>query len=147
ARLAARAGGVAQRSPLAELVRPRNGRFVRARRSRGARSAASGDAARARPVPPARALIAVCRAAAPSGDSAPVPPHLVVRRGIGGSAMILDRLDPTDTEFAHGTGFELKPQGACKAEVCVPLPASARRSDGRVDVPAVAQAMGMALVA
>ena len=61
--------------------------------------------------------------------------------------MILDRLDPTATEFARGTGFELKPQGACRAEVCVPLPASARRSDGRVDVPAVAEAMGMALVA
>jgi hypothetical protein len=61
--------------------------------------------------------------------------------------MILDRLDPTTAEFAHGTGWELKPEGACRAEVCIPLPASARRSDGRVDVRAVADALGMPLVA
>jgi len=61
--------------------------------------------------------------------------------------MILDRLDPTAAEFARGTGWELKPEGACKAEVCMPLPASARRSDGRVNVPAVADALGMSLVA
>jgi hypothetical protein len=61
--------------------------------------------------------------------------------------MILDRLDPTADEFARGTGWELKPQGACKGEVCIPLPKGVRRSDGRVDVPAIADAMGMALVA
>jgi hypothetical protein len=61
--------------------------------------------------------------------------------------MILDRLDPTAAEFARGTGWELKPEGACKAEVCIPLPASARRADGRVNVPAVADALRMALVA
>jgi hypothetical protein len=61
--------------------------------------------------------------------------------------MILERLDPTTSEFARGTGWELKPEGACQDEVCIPLPASARRSDGRVNVPAVAEALGMALVA
>jgi hypothetical protein len=61
--------------------------------------------------------------------------------------MILDRLDPSAAEFALGTGWELKPEGACRAEVCIPLPASARRSDGRVNVPAVAEALGMPLVA
>ena len=60
--------------------------------------------------------------------------------------MILDRLDPTIGEFARATGWELKPDGACQAEVCMPLPRNAVR-DGRVDVPAVAGALGMALVA
>ena len=60
--------------------------------------------------------------------------------------MILDRLDPTLDEFARGTGFSLKPEGACRAEVCMPLPQSARRADGRVNVPVVADALGMGLV-
>ncbi len=60
--------------------------------------------------------------------------------------MILDRLDPTTAEFAQGTGWELKPEGACRAEACIPLPASARPAGGRVNVPAVADALGMALV-
>jgi hypothetical protein len=61
--------------------------------------------------------------------------------------MILDRLDPTSADFARGTGWELKPQGACRAEVCMPLPKNAWRADGRVNLPAVADALGMALVA
>jgi hypothetical protein len=61
--------------------------------------------------------------------------------------MILDRLDPTVAEFAQGTGWTLKPEGACRAEVCMPLPQGARRGDGRVDVAAVAEALGMGLVA
>ena len=60
--------------------------------------------------------------------------------------MILDRLDPGSTDFARGTGWELKPEGACKGDVCMPMPASARRADGRVNVPAVAEALGMGLV-
>jgi len=61
--------------------------------------------------------------------------------------MILDRLDPTSVEFVRGTGWEFKPEGACRAEVCMPLPKNVRRADGRVDLPAVADALGMALVA
>lgn len=61
--------------------------------------------------------------------------------------MILDRLDPTPAEFARATGWVLKPEGACQAEVCIPLPKSASRGDGRVDVRAAADALGMALVA
>lgn len=60
--------------------------------------------------------------------------------------MILDRLDPTLDEFARGTGWMLKAEGACRAEVCMPLPRGARRADGRVGVPAVAEALGMGLV-
>jgi hypothetical protein len=61
--------------------------------------------------------------------------------------MILDRLDPTAAEFARATGWDLKPEGACRAEVCIPLPATARPGSGRVNVPAVAAALGMPLVA
>ena len=61
--------------------------------------------------------------------------------------MILERLDPTTEEFARGTGWKLEPEGACRAEVCMPLPEDVRRGDGRVDVPAVAEALGMGLVA
>src|SRR5262245_1452159 len=60
--------------------------------------------------------------------------------------MILDRLDPTLDEFARGTGWTLKPEGACREEVCIPLPRGARRADGRVDVRAAADALGMGLV-
>ena len=35
--------------------------------------------------------------------------------------VILDSLDVTAEQFAAGTGWEMKPEGACKAEVCVPL--------------------------
>lgn len=38
-----------------------------------------------------------------------------------GDDMILDRLDIDADQFAAGTGWEIKPEGACKGEVCVPL--------------------------
>ena len=60
--------------------------------------------------------------------------------------MILDRLDPTVDEFARGTGWTLKPEGACREEVCMPLPRGARHANGRVNVPVVAEALGMGLV-
>ena len=55
--------------------------------------------------------------------------------------MILDSLDVTPAQFAAGTGWTIKPEGACKAEVCVPL----GRSDG-FDLVATAERLGMALV-
>jgi hypothetical protein len=33
--------------------------------------------------------------------------------------VILDSLDVTPAQFAAGTGWEIKPGGACKADVCV----------------------------
>ena len=36
--------------------------------------------------------------------------------------MILDRLDIGADLFAAGTGWAIKPEGACKGEICVPLP-------------------------
>jgi hypothetical protein len=36
--------------------------------------------------------------------------------------MILDTLDIDAEAFAAGTGWEIRKEGACKGEVCVPLP-------------------------
>ena len=55
--------------------------------------------------------------------------------------MILDSLDVTPEQFAAGTGWTIKPEGACKGDVCVPL----GRSAG-FDLVATAERLGMALV-
>jgi hypothetical protein len=55
--------------------------------------------------------------------------------------MILESLDITPDEFAEGTGWEIKPEGACKADVCVPLAAG----DG-FDLLATTDRLGMAVV-
>ena len=57
--------------------------------------------------------------------------------------MITDRLDLTDVEFARLTGWEVKPEGACQDDVCVPLPALDRDAEGRFDVRVVADRLGM----
>jgi hypothetical protein len=59
--------------------------------------------------------------------------------------MLLEQLQVPVDDFGTGTGWSLKPQGACRGEVCVPLPADVVR-DGLVDVAAVAQRLGMPLV-
>jgi len=59
--------------------------------------------------------------------------------------MLLEQLQMPLADFEAGTGWSLKPQGACRGEVCVPLPPDALR-DGAVDVAAVAQRLGMPLV-
>src|SRR6185312_5463120 len=65
---------------------------------------------------------------------------------LGSPAMILARLDADVAELASGTGWEVKPEGACKEDRCVPLPDAARAGGGRVDVAAFAERLNMALV-
>jgi hypothetical protein len=48
-------------------------------------------------------------------------------------------------DLERGTGWAIKPQGACKAEVCVPLEPGAT-GDGDVDVAAFARQLRMPLV-
>ena len=55
--------------------------------------------------------------------------------------MILDHLDISADELLAGTGWEIKPEGACKGEVCVPLDRAAG-----FDLESVASRLGMALV-
>lgn len=56
--------------------------------------------------------------------------------------MLLDSLDVSAEHFAVGTGWQIKPEGACKADVCVPLDTA-----GRFDLVATAARLRMALVA
>jgi hypothetical protein len=55
--------------------------------------------------------------------------------------VILDSLDVTADQFAALTGWMIKPEGACKGDVCVPL----GRRDG-FDLRATSERLGMALV-
>jgi hypothetical protein len=57
--------------------------------------------------------------------------------------MILERLEVTSEELERRTGWELRPEGACKGDRCVPLP---QGQTGRVDVELLAERLGMALV-
>jgi hypothetical protein len=54
--------------------------------------------------------------------------------------MILAGLNVTAAQFEAMTGWAIKPEGACKAELCVPLGGAA------FDLAAVANRLGMPLV-
>jgi hypothetical protein len=53
--------------------------------------------------------------------------------------MIIDTLDIDAATFTAGTGWAIKPEGACKGDVCVPLPDWFSLSDA-------AARLGMAIV-
>jgi hypothetical protein len=53
--------------------------------------------------------------------------------------MILDRLDAPPAELERRTGWTIKPEGACREDVCVPLPEP-------FEVRELAERLGMALV-
>jgi hypothetical protein len=60
--------------------------------------------------------------------------------------MILESLDHVDpADFATRTGWDPKPQGLCRGEVCVPAPGSLL-DDGTVDVRVAASRLGMPIV-
>jgi hypothetical protein len=60
--------------------------------------------------------------------------------------VLLDRLDLTPSDVHRLTGWEIKPEGACKDDVCVPLSGVETRPDGTIDGHAFAERMGMPLV-
>ena len=55
--------------------------------------------------------------------------------------MITTTLDLSAEQFSEGTGWVIKPEGACQADVCVPLP----RGDA-FSAHAAADRLGMAIV-
>jgi len=57
--------------------------------------------------------------------------------------MLLDSLSLSPPELLRQTGWEIKPEGACKDDVCVPLPGVETRQDGTIDARAFAERMGM----
>jgi hypothetical protein len=57
--------------------------------------------------------------------------------------MIVDVLEVEPGEFGRRTGWEIKAQGACRGELCVPLPAEARTDGGYLNAGVVAGRLGM----
>ena len=75
------------------------------------------------------------------------PRHLTklpVDKGAG--PVILESLAVGLDQLEARTGWAIKPQGACKGEVCVPLPAGAV-ANGVIDARVLAERLGMPLVA
>jgi hypothetical protein len=62
-------------------------------------------------------------------------------------AVILHDLTVDEHEFEARTGWAIKPQGACKAEACVPLPTESRLDNGRIEASVLSERLGMPLVA
>lgn len=60
--------------------------------------------------------------------------------------MILSSLTVDAEAFHDRTGWEAKPEGLCKGDLCVPAP-GADRGDGTLDVEVVAERLRMPLVA
>lgn len=60
--------------------------------------------------------------------------------------MILTEMTVSRTEFEVGTGWQLKPEGACKGSACIPLFDRASAASGRIDAVAVAEAIGLPVV-
>jgi hypothetical protein len=48
-------------------------------------------------------------------------------------------------QFAERTGWELKPEGACKGSVCVPMPDDVKSGD-QLNVAVLAEKLGMPLL-
>jgi len=57
--------------------------------------------------------------------------------------VLLKSLTLSKKAFAKGTGWDIKPEGACKGDVCIPLPET---HNDVVNVEQVAQAISMPLV-
>jgi hypothetical protein len=59
--------------------------------------------------------------------------------------VIVHSLELSLADLQRGTGWEIKPEGACKDVRCVPLP-DGIATEGKVDLRAFAERMGMGIV-
>lgn len=59
---------------------------------------------------------------------------------------MLASTDRLDAAHLADLGWELKPEGLCRAEQCVPLPPGTDTNDGCVDATLVAERLGRSLV-
>jgi hypothetical protein len=60
--------------------------------------------------------------------------------------MISETLEVTPDQLKRHTGWEIKPQGACKAEICIPLSSPVTTSGGLVDLRKLAKKLNMPLI-
>lgn len=60
-------------------------------------------------------------------------------------AVLLTSLMTSSDDLFQQTGWDAKPEGLCRGEVCVPAP-GARRPDGTIDVAVVAERLSMPLL-
>ncbi len=60
--------------------------------------------------------------------------------------MIFETGQISPASLLERTGWEIKPEGACKDDRCVPLPAGTLNSSGMVDLEVFARQMNMPLV-
>lgn len=60
--------------------------------------------------------------------------------------MILDQLDVEPSALEARTGWAVRLEGACKGDVCVPLPETVRTGDDRLAAPVLAERLGMPLL-
>ena len=58
--------------------------------------------------------------------------------------MILDQLSVPGSDFASATGWEPKPEGLCRGEICVPAPGALDGTNVNVEI--AAARLGMPLV-
>jgi hypothetical protein len=57
--------------------------------------------------------------------------------------MLLTSRTTSRAEFEQRTGWQIKPEGACKGDICIPLPGELQGDE--LDVRALASAMGLPL--
>jgi hypothetical protein len=60
--------------------------------------------------------------------------------------VLLDRLYLTPEEINRCTGWQIKEEGACKGDICVPLTGLETRPDGTIDMRLFAPYLGMPVV-
>ena len=60
--------------------------------------------------------------------------------------MILSSLNVDVAAFEERTGWAIKPQGACKGEMCVPMPAGPSDHEASIDARVLAERLGMPLI-
>lgn len=60
--------------------------------------------------------------------------------------MILESLEISGEQLQSRTGWDIKPQGACKGEICIPLPSPVTTSTGLIDLPKLAEKLNMPLI-
>jgi hypothetical protein len=67
---------------------------------------------------------------------------MAARRRAYDAAVLLTSTTTDPAAFEDATGWAIKPEGACRGEVCVPLPDDVR-ADGGLDVRVLAERLGM----